>query len=341
LRFYDIVISAIPGGAPVALQSPVGQSAARWQSHPGGVFNPAAPDVEFDIYVGPYATPLGNSAIRIWGVDLATLKNAVQFAGNPVGSPPVGPMSVSIKGGMQKGLPLANPKQAGLLASGLVWQSYGNWRGTEMTLDLLLNAGGASIDRPINLILNWQKGQPLAEAMQNALGTAFPGTPVSIAISPSLVATATVQHRASSLTGLAQLVQSITQAMQGEGSLGVQIVPQGGGISVFDGTVAQTPKALVFSDLVGQATWQGAYELWIQTVLRGDIQVGNTITLPPELAQLGPYVLTQPQSYPAYRDQSVIQGSFLVTNARHIGRFRNPDGTQWSTTYICVPNSPQ
>lgn len=339
-RFYDIVISQTPGGAPVSIPTPAGQSTARWTSHPNGAFNPNALDVEFDIYAAPYATPLGTSMIRVWGIDLATVKAASQFAGNPRANPPVPGMSISVKGGMQKGLPLANPKQAGVLAVGLSWQSYANWRGTEMTMDILLNAGGSSIDRPVGLVLNWQKGQTLQQALQDCLSTAFPGTQVNFAISPNLVAPVAIQHRASSLIGLSQLLQSLTQQMQGQGSIGVQIVAQGGVISVFDGTVAATPKQIAFTDMIGQPTWQSTFELCMQLVLRGDINVGDTIKLPPELAQAGPFVLTQAQSFPAFRDQSIIQGDFIVTQQRHTGRFRSSDGSQWSTTLISVPVSP-
>jgi hypothetical protein len=341
VRYYDISISSTPGGPPVSILTPAGQSVAQWTSHPNGVFNPAALDVEFDIYVAPNATPIGNSTIRLWGVDLATVKAASQFAGNPNAKPPVQGMFLTIRGGMKAGLPLANPKQAGLLAQGLVWQSYANWQGTDQTLDLLLNASGSSVDRPVNLILNWQKGQTLQDAIQSCLSTAFPGTTLNIQISKNLVAPTAVIHRSSSLAGLSALIQSITQQIQGVGSIGVQIVAQGGGITVFDGTVAATPKQIVFTDLVGQPTWQGAFEIWIQTVMRGDINVGDTVKLPLELAQLGQFVSNTPSSFPNLRDNSIIQGNFIVTSQRHVGRFRSPDGSQWSTTLICVPLVPQ
>ena len=341
MRYYDVLISQSQASTvPVSLPTAFGKSVTRWQSYPNGVFDPEALDVEFDLYVAPYATPIGNSIVRIWGVDLATLKTAVQFAGNPSAKNPTPPMYIRVSGGMLAGLPLNTPKQAGLLAAGIVWQSYGNWRGTEMTLDLMLNAGGASFTRKVNLILNWQKGQTLQTALQNCLAVGFPGVPVTFAISANLIASSSFQkHRAHSLEGLAQLVSSITQQMQGTGSLGVQIVAQKGGITVFDGSAPPATRAVAFADLIGQPTWQGPYMLWLQTVLRGDIFVGDIIQLPPELSSLGPYVLNPNpgESRPAYRNQSVIQGKFLVIQARHVGRFRATDGAQWSSTYICIP----
>jgi hypothetical protein len=332
VRYYDITISASQGStSPVTLQTALGTSTAQWTSYPSGVFDPGALDVAFDLYVAPYATPVGGSSIQIWGIDLATLKTAVQF------SNPAAPMWVTVKGGMMAGLPLNNPAQAGVLIAGMVWQSFGSWSGTEMKLDLLLNPGGSSFDRPVNIVLNWQKGQALQSALQGCLATAFPGKPVKFAISANLVAMSTQYHISHSLVGLAQFINSITQQMQGAGSLGVHIAARGDVILVFDGTASPNTRQIAFTDLVGQPTWHSTNELWVQTVMRADILVGDTIQLPKELASLGPYVLSPPQSYPAYRDQSVIQGSFLVSQMRHAGRFRAADGTQWTSTYICIP----
>jgi hypothetical protein len=315
MRFYDVTISQIAGGPPVQLQArgpngiplpgaPV-QSTARWTSHPNGVLsppNPAALDVEFDLYVAPYGIPdgpPGNSFVRVWGVDLPTLATARQFAGNPLGNPATPPMFFSVKGGMGKGLPLANPAQAGPLIAGQVWQSSGNWSGTDQTLDLLLNAAMASFDRPANIILNWTQGQPLGPALQSALSIAFPKAKIVVSISANLVAPANITHFAGTLTELAQFLTDYTQALQGAGSLGVQITALGTTIKAFDGTTPPTPTQIAFADLIGQPTWQDVNHLWFQTVMRSDIQVGNTVKMPPELAQLGSLVLTPPQSLPA------------------------------------------
>jgi hypothetical protein len=335
VRYYDITISPTPGGPPATLQTLTGTSTARWTSHPGGVFDPGALDAEFDLLVTALGAPggvAGASSVRIWGVDLATLKTAVQF------SNPASPMSITVKGGMMAGLPLNNPAQAGLLLTGLCWQSFGNWRGTEMTLDLVLNAGGASFDRPANIILNWQRGQTLQSALQTCLATAFPNTVIRFAISQNLVAMSTQIHKAHSLIGLAQFINSITKQMQGGGAPGVMISPRGDAIVIFDGmTAPEVTHQLAFSDLIGQPTWLRTYELCIQTVMRADILVGDLVKLPQPGASLWPFVLEPTGSKPALRNDSVIQGEFIVTAARHVGRFRAADGTQWSTTFICIP----
>jgi hypothetical protein len=244
---------------------------------------------------------------------------------------------------MGRGLPLANPAQAGLLVSGAVWQATGSWQGTEQKIDLLLNPGGASIERPINLSLNWQQGQPLAPALQQCLATAFPNTKVIINISPNLVAPAPMPHFARTLTELFQFLTNYTQSLQGPGSLGVRITPRGSGFLVFDGTVPVStgfPKTLVFADLHGQPTWRDANTLWLETTMRADISVGDIIAMPPEIMLLGALALQPLASFPSLRKQNVIQGAFMVIQMRHWGRFRDPDGTQWSTGLICIPVPP-
>jgi hypothetical protein len=47
-------------------------------------------------------------------------------------------------------------------------------------------------------------------------------------------------------------------------------------------------------------------------------------------------VTTTAQSYPAYRNNLVFQGSFLVTRVRHVGNFRDPDAASWVTTIDAV-----
>jgi hypothetical protein len=343
MRFYDIQISQTPNGPPVALQTASGATVARWTSHPNGIMappNPGALDVELSLYVKPAHTPVGASFVRIWGVDLVTMRNASQFAGDPLANPPVPSMFVSIKGGMGKGLPLANPVQAGLLATGRVFQCFGNFQGTTMSLDLKIIPALNASDPVLNIILNWKKGQPLGPAIQNALTTALPGMKITMAISPNLVASGDVISFHGTLTEFAELVNSQTRALQGPGSLGVQIVPQGNGILVYDGTVTAPAKQLAFVDLIGQPTWQEARLLYFQTPMRADLSAGSVITLPPELASLGPYVLSAPESTPSFRQQSAIQGQFLIIEMWHTGRLRDPAGTQWVSNFIATPFTP-
>jgi hypothetical protein len=104
-----------------------------WTSHPSGLQHPPDPGalkVEFGLVNAGAATNYANtgSSIVIWGIPRQLISQANMLAGK----------SIKIYGGMGKGLPLANPSQAGLLIQGTIMQSFANWIGTVMTLNFVL-----------------------------------------------------------------------------------------------------------------------------------------------------------------------------------------------------------
>ena len=112
MRFYDLSIVSIATGKVVR----------QWQSHPQGISAPQDPgalNVEFDLIVSPQAIAqgdpagggdYGNSFIRVWGIPLQDISQAANLSA-PTSAP--GPTYKAVlKGGMAKGLPLANPQPA-------------------------------------------------------------------------------------------------------------------------------------------------------------------------------------------------------------------------------------
>jgi len=300
----------------------------QWTSHPGGVFDPGALNVEFDIPVTTYGTPVGGQSITIEGVPLDDLLQAQQFAG----------MNLTMKGGMQAGLPLANPKQAGIITAGQVWQSFGNWEGTEMTLDLVLNPGQYTLDQPGNIVLNWTAGTPLAQALQQTLSVAYPNMPALINISAQLVQSHDEVHRCSTLDQLAQLLIEITQGnFLGAAYAGVQVSVQGGQIIVFDSTYEPNTVQLAFTDFVGQPTWIDVNVMQLKLVMRADLQLGTIVKMPQGLQSTPGIVLTSAASLPSnLKYKSAFQGSFSVIELRQIGNFRASDGASWATIVNCA-----
>ena len=95
------------------------------------------------------------------------------------------------------------------------------------------------------------------------------------------------------------------------------------------GTQGQTgAKTINAWDLNGQPIWTGANTAQWRTVMRGDFRVGNTATLPRSLATLTPV-----GSVASGQGINIIQGSFMITGIRHVGSFRNPDGSAWCTIF--------
>jgi hypothetical protein len=323
MRYYDITLTKSDGTT----------LPRRWTSHPNGVFDPGALNIEFDIPVATFGIPMGGQSILIEGVPLQDLLQPQNFAG----------LNLLMKGGMQAGLPLSNPKQSGILVSGQIWQSFGNWEGTDMTLDFVINPGGYSINRPGNFVLNWTAGMPLAQALQQTLQVAYPNTPISMNISNQLVQNHTEPHHCSTLDQLAQFILEVTQGhFLGQNYPGVSIAMQGGQLIVFDSTYQPPAIQLAPTDLVGQPTWIQPNTMQIKLVMRGDIQLGSMVTMPKNLMNAPEGVLTLPNAFPSsIKYQPTFTGTFRVVELRHVGSFRSSSGADWVTIANCIlPTQP-
>ncbi|NDU92754.1 MAG: hypothetical protein G3I10_09155, partial [Ferrovum sp.] len=294
MRYYDITL------APQGSSTPI----KEWTSHPNGNYNPSAQEVEFDILTAPFGTPVGAQAITIYGISLQELTNAQQFAG----------MNITISAGMKAGLPLANPKQSGVILVGTVWQSFGNWEGTEMTLDFVVVPSAYSLDNPGNIVLNWQANTPLSQALTQTLNTAYPDMTVTMNISDQLVLPNQEVHACSTLTQLAQYLQGMTKGyFLGENYGGVRITIQGGTIVVWDDTYQPDTVQINFTDLVGQPTWIEPNIMQAKFVMRADLQLGSIITMPQGMQNSPGLFKTTAQSLPSsMKNQSSFQGSFRV-----------------------------
>lgn len=307
---------------------------------------PGAWDVELDIPVISADTPQGGAFFRVWGVSLAEINQANNLNG----------FNIVIAAGMQKGLPLANPSQARVICTGYVLQALGNWIGTDMTLDLVIYPGQASsstpggigtLRDPKNIVLNWQGGTPLSEALQATLSAAYPGTKMNINISPQLALPAGSSSPWSpgyypTFQQLAQGVRQLsTTIVKTTGYRGVSMwFGPDGTLNVSDGTqqsgggTASTTKMINFTDLIGQPTWLEAPTIQVKTVMRGDINVLDTVMLPPtqvtNTQQSASYIVNQ---------KAAFQGAFTVTSVRHVGRYRQPPANSWASIFDMVPNS--
>ena len=324
MRYYDLQIT--PQGATTPFR--------QWTSHPNGIFNPQAQNIEFDIPITTYDAPVGEGTITIHGVSLQDLQQANSWGLHPTGSTWQAGMNVTLRAGMQKGLPLANPKQAGLILSGQVVQAFGNWEGTDMTLDLVVQAAAYSIEKPGNIVLTWRAGTELSTALKNCLSVAFPDLPSQINISSGLVLPYDVVHMAATLTDLATWLLQFTDHRLLDPVL---IAFNAGTITVIDAQYVAPTRQIVFTDLIGQPVWIEPGVMQSKFVRRADLQVGGTIQMPQGLQDLPGIVLTQAASQPSQlRTHTTFPSQFYVRELRHIGNFRSPDGSQWATVANCI-----
>ena len=312
MRYYAITITDPAGVAPTRAWSSLLDS---------GAFNPAAAQIELDIPTVPFATPMGQAYLRIWGPSLQDVAQASNFNGR----------NITIAGGMSKGLPLANPKQAGVLVIATVQQAFGNWEGINQSLDFNLIPNGVNFTQPANLVHNWTAGTPLATVIKNTLAVAFPTYTANINISPNLVLAHDEPGFSQSLVQFGTYIKSVSQAILGGTYPGVDIVLRNNVFSVYDGTTTKAPTQVAFTDMIGQATWINPGQISFYNVMRADINVGDYIKMPPG------QVTTTPQSLSQYRQGSVFQGTFQVDMVRHVGNFRQRDGRGWVTSFYAHP----
>jgi hypothetical protein len=270
--------------------------------------------------------------LRICGISLQDISQARNF--NPATGGGLG-ANVVIKGGMGKGLPLANPSQARTLITATVMQAYGNWIGTSQTLEFQFLPGGSLIpapiglDRPpVNLSFNWPMGMPLADAIKQSLAAGYPNAKVKIQISPNLKLSNDEFGFYGNFNQFSEYLFDISKKINTDMNYpGVTVaLLSDGSLLVSDNTQPPTPKQINFTDLVGQPTWIGQNEIQITTVMGGDLNISDIITLPPG------QVTTTPQSSSQFRQGSIFTGNFLIKALRHLGNFRSPDGTAWVTT---------
>jgi len=318
MRYYRIVISD-----PVS-----GKELQNFTSFQNGQTDPGAMDIELDVSVVGFATPAGAPYVRIWGVSLTQISQAADF--NPNFQAGTSGKQIQIYGGMQKGLPLANASQARLLVSGTIQQAFGNWIGTSMTLDIVFTAGSQLQNVPANLTWSWAAGTTLSTMIKGTLAQAFPDYTADVNISSSLTLNHDEPGFAGTLLVFAQYVKDVSQRIVGGSYRGVDISLADKKFIVFDGTTPTTPKAILFTDLIGQPTWREFAVVQLTCVMRGDLVVGDYVTLP--RGQL----TTTAQSYSQARQRSAQQGTLQVISVRHVGRYRNPPGESWATVVDCA-----
>lgn len=337
-RYYEITIGATPGSTIPANPATgviggisTGQIQRQWTSYPSGVNDPGALNVEFDFFSATSdhggQSPVGTLTIE--GIALPDLFQSQKFYGR----------NITVKAGMVRGLPLANPAQAGTIWNGIINQSFGNWVGTEQTLDFVMfPSTNYTYQNPGNFVLHWPKNTSLQAALTACLNVAYPTLTNKFAINDGLYTLPyDVLHAVATFPLLAEYVNSITNSIAAPG-VSMSINPDNT-IVISDGTSPSSPIAVAFNDLIGQPTWIENLTMQFMTVMRADIQVQSIITMPKGLGFTGGQTVTA-QSFPSQlgpQFQSAFQGQFIVQSVRYIGNFRDPNGQNWATIFQCNP----
>lgn len=300
MRYYKIVV----GGK-------------TYESYSGGKNVPGALNVELDIPVFPFAVPSGAAWVRVWGISIQDIAQGSNLNGK----------DCSVYGGFQKGLPLANPAQAGLLVKGVVFQAFGNWIDTNQSIDLIIYPDAGTNDAPKNIVLNWKKGTKLSGAIQQTLSTAFPAFSIDVKIKDNLVIQADEVGYYSTLTQFAEYVKTVSKEIINDPTYaGVDMAISESTLSVYDGSTQTSPVMIAFQDMIGQPTWIDPATVQTKFAMRSDLKVGDFIKFPPALV-----TSSAASASPFVNAKATFQGVFQIGQVRHVGNFRQDDAASWVT----------
>jgi hypothetical protein len=296
-----------------------------------GRINPGALNVEIDIVIEGGDKPDSGSTVRVWGIGLPDISQARNLHNKPI----------SVKGGMSAGLPLANPAEAGPLGAGIIYKAFGNWIGTDQTLDLIMSPSSAPATEsqspnpePItkNIILNGKKGQQIRDPLKQALQTAFPGMKIDMNIADKYELPSDQIGFHGALYPFAQQVRRYSQMLAGKNSQGIGIHIFNNTVHVADGSSPQQSIDINYQDLIGQPTWLDANLISIKVVMRGDLKINTFVTLPKTLVTNtanGGYGADGGGGSPS--TTLTFQGVFQIVKLRHVGNFRQADAASWCT----------
>lgn len=308
MRFYSIEITDPTNGVVKLRYS---------TQNADGSNNTAALRVNFDIPFSNASSPAGLAFVRIYGVPFTELSQANNLINN----------QIIMYGGMSKGLPLANPMQQGIILKGKIWQAFGNWQGTQVTLDIVVSTSDTDLQNAINFNIYWKKGQQLTDAVKESLRTAYKDREINIngSFDPRLIATS---DQIGAYTNLTQLGTAVYEASKSiitdQNYNGAHITRTNNGFVIYDNSTAYKPKELLFTDFIGNATYTDYQQINFKVVLRGDLVVGDVIKMPARSN-----IANSRNSFTQFRDHISFQNNFRISQIRHLGDSRTNSAESW------------
>ena len=354
MRFYEITIT-----------DPQTSKTQVYTSYVNGVNDPGALNIIFDLNVVPFARTLGPSMIEIWGIPLQSISQASNLNNK----------NILVKGGFKKGLPLANPAQSGVLAEGFIVQAFGNWQGTDMTLNLIMLPGQV---RPSSATTAAASSVNASSASANNATVAVTAQSSAVPADPSRVPTGTLQTQINGQfvypknSSMAAAVSNfLTSAMPGytvDVNISSQLVwpyDQAGSFATVE-AFARWLKG--FTQMLLGGTYSGVdirlvgttFTVYDNSTKNTNIEfrdlIGQPTWIQPKTIQfkcplradlsVGNMVTLPPGYYGVspgqaltqqnLRDTSAQKGQYKITELHHFGNFRQPDANSWATLVTCV-----
>jgi hypothetical protein len=231
-------------------------------------------------------------------------------------------------------IPSPVPQDIGdiISASGLA-----GFSGILNTIANTFGGGGWNLT-PANLIHNLLPNMPLSSAIQQTLSTAFPGSNVSINISPLLKLAYQDSSFHQSVQQIASYWKQLSHSINPDpGYAGILTWLDGNTVKITDLSQGEAKVTKInYVDIIGQVTWLSLTQINLKTVMRADINPSDWIVLDPNT----PVAIALPADTSligGYTLQSLtlgFSGAFWVTSVTHVGDSRHPDGAQWCTVIV-------
>ena len=318
MRFYNIEITPISGDK--ITYSSLGI---------GGLNNGSALKVELDLFESLYHQAAPNSMLRIYGVPYKNLGQLGDL--NPkYDANPIKYAKIKISVGMSKGLPYAQPSQAGLIIDGIIEYAFANWQGAEICLDLIVNSNFGTPYLSTNISWNWKEGDKMQDAVILSLENAYKDSkPVFTGgFSDKLKFTETQPGIYLDIYSFSRYINKTSKAIiQDPNYIGATISPTPDGFSLDDGTTSSGNYfPIEYIDMIGNPTWKAAGIIQVKLTMRGDMALNDYISFPFLTNAVNNAFSTQ-----QVRNQIPFQGYFQIQKLRHVGSSRQPTGDAWCT----------
>jgi hypothetical protein len=295
MRYYDILITDKDGG-----------EFARFGTSGGTGLH-----IEASFPITPGASPAGEATIKIFNVPLSMFSRASDFQGK----------SIYIRGGMDRGLPLANPEQRGLLLQGQIFFASGTREGKACYLSFTIFAQNNPRTEPKNLTISWYKGEPIDNAIKNTM------TNAGYARTETKISENTKAQRDTHAC-----FSTIRQFSDWLKKLGIECHYKTAENNYVFTDKSQdsksSPKEISIFDFLGQPTWLGPGLAAIKVVLRGDIQPDQYIEIKdPQLSQQAGIV-----NAPITQENRLgFKGVFDVVAVTHYMNYYDLAAENWCT----------
>lgn len=274
----------------------------------------------------------GTATLKIFNLPVKYFMRQMDFVG----------MTIRIKGGMSKGLPLSKPEQQGVLIFGTIQFCIGE-REKGVNYLMFSIVPGPALQTPFKgVVLKWDKGTRLNDALRNAMVNAgFNSNQYQINISDDWVATGDSHASYKTMNQLGQALNNYSRNVTlPKDAIFINLYFDAGSerYIITDGTTAPRSKIITLYDFIGQPYWINGSSYNINTTV-GFIAL--PVTLRGDLKPFDQIEVVDPQVTKVSDGSSAIllasgarvgfKGKMTISQLTHVANYSTAGGENWVT----------